>query len=436
MKKTTISLLILFALCGAITAQNDGTALRIHHKGDITHHIMLSDIDSLTISDEERTVSGEGLAVISKDASGRSHLAFMPLSEEAAANSFYEYDCFSANNPGLAFASNVADIVSRGAYIYLACQGSGQDGDSPTIYYLNRETFEVEQLITAPEYEDFEPVCLALPAGNTETTGLFPVLCTNGRTYDFSPWEGVIDRPEKLTYTYSTTCVINTRTNNSYELLFWDKEIGELALIYNGYGPYYCSQTYQTSREQCADGSNYFNGKDLVTMTLIRQTPAQRAAGASRMLAVAKNDVALYKVVLNTQFHVYDAADGTLLLDDGSGWKLCGVGNTSPLEPTTPCIANATYATLLFANANKVMQWHYSVGEMLGKANELLTVGSESAVITSFELSEDHKKTYVAFYEPEQNGMNGSVWVFDTDSGVVLEKYNNVCYRPVKMLFK
>ena len=62
----------------------------------------------------------------------------------------------------------------------------------------------------------------------------------------------------------------------------------------------------------------------------------------------------------------------------------------------------------------------------------LLNVGSDDAVITSFEISADHKNTYVAFYEPNQEGLNGSVWMFDTDNGTVLEKYDNVCYQPVK----
>jgi hypothetical protein len=70
------------------------------------------------------------------------------------------------------------------------------------------------------------------------------------------------------------------------------------------------------------------------------------------------------------------------------------------------------------------------------KADVLLTVGSDNAVITGFELSDDHKKTYVAFYEPNQKGLNGSVWVFDTDKGTVLDKHDNVCYQPVKIMYK
>ena len=97
---------------------------------------------------------------------------------------------------------------------------------------------------------------------------------------------------------------------------------------------------------------------------------------------------------------------------------------------------------MLFAEKNKIRQWKFN--ELLSdnklpninEANILLTVGSESAIITSMELSADHTRTYVAFYEPDQSGLNGSVWVIDTDKGTVLKQYNNVCYQPVKIMYK
>ena len=109
----------------------------------------------------------------------------------------------------------------------------------------------------------------------------------------------------------------------------------------------------------------------------------------------------------------------------------------NPLTVETPCVANKTYYSLLFADGNKVRRWNYNTNvSTLPNAPTLLTVGSDSAVITAFEISSDHMKTYVAFYEPAQEGLNGSVWVFDTDKGTVLEKYDNICYKPVKMFYK
>ena len=98
---------------------------------------------------------------------------------------------------------------------------------------------------------------------------------------------------------------------------------------------------------------------------------------------------------------------------------------------------------MLFPDGNKVMKWYYNKetkddGKIyyLEDAEVLCTIGSNKAVITAFEISDDHKQTYVAFYEPEQEGKNGSVWVINTDTGEVLEKYDNVCYQPVKIIYK
>ena len=124
------------------------------------------------------------------------------------------------------------------------------------------------------------------------------------------------------------------------------------------------------------------------------------------------------------------------VLDNG-GFTKAAKSSYKLITENTPCIANATYETMLFANGNKVMKWYYlNKSAYLEDAEVLLTVGNDEAIITSFEMSEDHKKTYVAFYEPTQEGKNGSVWVFDTNSGEVLEKYNNVCYQPVKVIYK
>ena len=81
-------------------------------------------------------------------------------------------------------------------------------------------------------------------------------------------------------------------------------------------------------------------------------------------------------------------------------------------------------------------RWNYTTSQLLTAAEELLAVGSDDAIITGFEISDDHLQTYVSFYEPLQDGLNGSVWVFDTDKGTVLKRYDNVCYRPVKMFYK
>ncbi len=378
----------------------------------------------------------EGLTVISKDAEGNSRLSFMLTPTDDSEKKFYDYDCFSMNNSDTRFVTNVVDVVQSSGNLILACQGTGVDGDYPSIYYLNEKTFVVENMVTVAEYSDFKPLRLAIPA--TGSIGVaYPILCENGKVYEFSPTEAAVARPIKLQYTYAPTCVINSRAYSyNYDLLFWDTEIGGLAQIYNGYGPYYCSQTYHLSRELCVGNENFFNGQQLVAMTLVNQTQQQlNAGGRPEALIITKNSMLLNKVVMGTAFFVYNYDEAKNVLDSNGGMSNCGIG-AAPIDVTTPCIANKTFQSLLFAKGNKVMRWNYTSSQKLTAASELLTVGSDKAIITSFEISADHKKTYVAFYEPEQTGLNGSVWVFDTDKGTVLEQYNNVCYEPVKMIYK
>lgn len=379
----------------------------------------------------------EGITVISKDAQGKSHLAFMltPTDPDATAT-FMEGDCFSVNNPEILFASNPTDMVQSSGNLIISCMGkdNASSTDVPSIYYLNEKTFVVENVITAPEYADFRPTRLAIPAVGASGVA-YPVLCENGNVYEFSTTEGALAEPVKLQHNYAQSCVINSGRGYYYDLLFWDKDAGALCLIYNGYGPYYCSKKYNATREDCLAGENYFNGRKFLAMTLVRLTDAQKATDYPEAIVLTNAGTLLQKTVLCTSFHVYDSQNATTVLYDNGGTKMCGFG-TSPINENTPCIANKTYYSLLFGQGNKVMRWNYTSSQQITQSDVLLKVGSDQAVITGFEISADHKRTYVAFYEPQQEGLNGSVWVFDTDKGTVLQKYDNVCYQPVKIMYK
>lgn len=379
----------------------------------------------------------EGVTVISKDAEGNSHLAFMLTpTDPNVSPEFVQDDCFRVNNPDVMFASNPTDMVQSSGNLIISCLGSegGDADDVPTIYYLNEKTLVVENTLTAPEYPDFKPTFLAIP--NTGASGVaYPVLCENGNVYEFSTTEGALAEPVKLQYNYAQSCVVRSSKGYNYDLLFWDNEAGALCQIYNGYGPYYCSKKYHATRAECVDADNYFNGRSFINMTLVRQTEEQKTKTNSEAIILTNAGVILQKTVLGTEFFVYDSESATSVLFDNGGTKTCGIG-ASPITASTPCIANRTYYSMLFGKGNKVMRWNYTSSQYITAADELLAVGSDQAVITGFEISADHMETYVAFYEPQQSGLNGSVWVFDTDKGTVLRKYNNVCYQPVKIMYK
>lgn len=377
----------------------------------------------------------EGITIISEDTDGKSRLSFMLASTEDSVG-FIDGDCFSINNQDIAFASHPADMVCSDGSLIIACKGKGEGDDVATIYYLNEKTFVVENMLTVEEYSDFKPTKLGIPSIGFSGVS-YPVLCENGNVYEFSTTEGALTLPVKLTSNYAQSCVVYDKgTGYYYSLIFWDKEVGGLTLLYNGYGPYYCSSTtYLCTKDQCTSSTNYFNGKSFVTMARVNQTTSQASTDTPLVLVITKVGVLYQKTLLNVNFWTYDSESGTNKLNDNGGSKMCGTG-TVDLDDTTPCIANQTYYSFLFANGNKVMRWNYTSSQLLNNADVLQTVGSDDAIITGFELSQDQTRTYVAFYEPNQSGLNGSVWVIDTDKGTILKKYDNICYKPTKIMYK
>ena len=396
----------------------------------------------------------EGITVLSKDAQGNSMLSFMQKTYDGGKNEFFKYDCFAVNNPDYEFAAGAVDMAQcrdfygSGGWVIIACQGGGDDDDLPTIYYLNEKTFEVENSVRVPEYEDFKPVKMGLTSTVYQQTS-YPVLCENGKVYDFSTGEGDIIQPRKLQSTYAQSCVV-TNSSVGYEILLYDKVNKGLSLIYNGYGPYYCSDKkfHLMLDDENYKKYNYFSGCDLVLMTNIRMTKEQiaKAGNRSELLIITSYQAGLFATseVIYSDFWGYNSTETeeekmypmtTQYTHDGD-WD----SERCPLTPETPCIANQTYETLFFADGNKVRVWKYSSSQSgmdgLLNAGVFSEVGSDKAIITAFEMSADHKITYVAFYEPEQEGLNGSVWLFDTDTGKVIEKHDNVCYQPVKMIYK
>lgn len=379
----------------------------------------------------------EGITLLSKDAQGNSMLSFMQKPVEGEEASFTTGDCFAVNNPDMLFAAGAADVVQCSGNLIVACQGGGERGDLPTIYYLNEKTLVVENMFTVPEYDDFKPTILGIPATGYSGTS-YPIICENGKVYEFSTTESAVAKPRKLQSTYAQKCIVNS--GSGYDILLWDQENKALAQIYNGYGPYYCSTEYHLmASDSLFKNKNYFNNRDLVAMAKIEMTQAQKTTAGDRQEFLVISNVANTPItrseVMYTDFWGYDYVEMKPTFTTANTTQ--GALANSPFKVTTPCVANKTFYSLLFADGNKVRRWNYNTNlSGLAAAPTLLTVGSDSAIITAFEISADHLKTYVAFYEPDQEGLNGSVWVFDTDKGTVLEKYDNVCYEPVKMFYK
>lgn len=385
-----------------------------------------------------------GITVLSKDTDNRPHISFLQEAmKEGDVSSFYMENCLEKNNPEQFFASNPSDILHTAGSLIVACQGDDNNtNDEPTIYFLNEKTFVMENMVVGSEYESFKPTKLLIPYYNS--TGIsYPVLSADGKMYSLPTSNAVLQPSTQFTSTYAQTAFVKSVSASSCDIIVWDTDINGLAVLYNGYGPYYCGNKYLLQRDSISTDAYYkqyfANLKGVRTLTCINKTAKQLSQSRCEMIAIVQAPLQLQKAIISTFFwrHIEGSVADYEVLDNGKGFSKAGSRNYALINETTPCIANATYETMLFANGNKVMRWYYlKDNEYLENADVLLTVGSDDAIITSFEISEDHTKTYVAFYEPNQEGKNGSVWVFETNTGKVLEQYENVCYQPVKMIYK
>ena len=380
-----------------------------------------------------------GITVLSRDNDGKSMLSFMqePMTEGDTAK-FTAYDCFTRNNPDEAFAAGAVDVVQSGGRLIIACQGGGERNDDPTIYYLNEKTMVIENMFTVPEYDDFKPTILGVPSVSP-IGSIYPIICENGKVYDFSVTEGVVSEPLKHKYSYAQSCIVDVN-GGYYDILLFDNDNKGMSLIYNGYGPYYCGEPYSLLLSDSLYATkNHFANRELITMVKVRMTAEQKSVtGHQEFLAMTKlagtPGISTRTEVLYTDFWGYDYVNQASVFHVANQQLTTMMNN--PIKISTPCIANKTYYTMFFADGNKVRRWNYTSSQMITQADVLQTVGSSKAVITGLEMSADHTLTYVAFYEPEQSGLNGSVWVIDTDKGDILKKYDNVCYKPVKIMYK
>ncbi len=382
----------------------------------------------------------EGITVISNDADGNSMLSFMLKQRvEGVEDHFTSGDCFVLNNPEYPFTRNVMDVVQCDGSLILACQGDPSIGQAPAIYYLNDKTLVVENMLVVNDLEDFRPYRILLPSHGTAGT-IYPILCENGKVYELSPTEGAVGNPVKFKSEYSLCGFIYDSGAVAYNNVYlWDKKFGDVCMMYNGYGPYYCSKTYLFTPSVVSEGdaqaSNYFKGYDPVFMFLPR-TVGKAGAFSDKIVVVTSTQQGMMyqKTIMDRDFWYYNEETMQNELGTYGGTVLAGF--SCRLTERTPHVATELYNYLLYGDGNKVARWIYTQSQMLDNVKICATVGSDRAVITAMELSEDHSETFVAFYEPDEEGLNGHVWVLNTEDGALLRRYDNVCYRPSRIIYK
>lgn len=386
----------------------------------------------------------EGVLIVSNDPSGNSHVAFMLSRTDGEPDSFYDYDIFSINNPNENFAPNVSDAVVSSGSLILACKGDGTI--PPTIYYLQEKTMDIENMVSFPEYPTFSPVRL-LVTKISASGASYPVVSEDGKIYDFASTEGVVVESNKFKWTYDPRLseFYDTETGTGYNIFLWDTENNIPSTMFNGYGGYFCVKDYDLKENQAAINSstNIFDGESPLAMFIPRYTSRDLLRETPLVYFITASNGEVHRTSMDKGVWTYDYSTGLTTM--GTREIKGAIGNESdcPLKPGVPMIASSTNKRLFFASGNTIYQWYYPQGG-LSTATVFATIGNENTVIKSFDLSADQSKLYVAAADAGASGLNGSCYIAEIKqmSGTEtvyagdIAEYRNVCYDPVKILYK
>lgn len=385
----------------------------------------------------------EGILIISNGEQGESMISFMrkePDSGELI--SFVEEDCFSLNNPDTHFSAYVSDVTQSNGAVILACKGDDTAHNPSMIYYINDKTFEVENIVNTSEYPDFKPIKMHICSKGIGGTS-YPILTENGEVYEFASTEGtVIKSASKLPYVYhKSTVFYDSGTGYLYSIIFWDIEKEIPLQIMTGYGPYYCINEYTEAknRDNVNAQSNIFVGQNLVKMFQPKLSKAQMLTQSPELVIIStsKNTGMLHRTIMPVDFWTTNKNDYTVSLIINEKLKIIGFGGVSLLKEDSPVVASNQHKAAYIGDTNKLYRWYYASSNMLTAGDKpFATIGSNSSIITSVELSDNQKEVYVTAYDPAQQGKNGSFYIVDSETGEILKEYLNIAYKPIKVIYK
>ncbi len=123
----------------------------------------------------------EGITVLSESGDGTGMLSFMRQMADGTMGNF-ETHCLTMNNREV-FPKSPTDMAKRLSQLFISYK------NDPSVYVVNAKTFELENIVKAPEFSDFLPVVMMLPDNEARTA---VAISENGKVYNLASMEGLI----------------------------------------------------------------------------------------------------------------------------------------------------------------------------------------------------------------------------------------------------
>ena len=336
------------------------------------------------------TEFSEGITILSRDDAGKGRLSFMKTltKEEISGGKVptFRTDIMEIANPGMEL-ENVTDMIQQGGRLMVSSGSNGR------IYNMDSRSFDIE---TATSFGG------KFPGANIQQ---FVAISAYSNMHVLSE--------NKRAYVYETD-VDELLVLDAFDGLEVDAGVSHSKPVFINYGT---STMYAPSTSSGAVNSGtIFTNYDIVNACFI-----------NTYLYVFSTDK-------NDPLHIY-------IPRTSASFAKPTAANTVDYQSSQPIgmdrnsmtVGTKVYNCIYYTYNNEIYRW--DPGRQLPTTPSItVPTGME---ITTIAVDPDQKLLYVGLYESgSTKELKGCLYIYDADSGELLETYDNIADRPVRVIYK
>ena len=336
------------------------------------------------------TEFSEGITILSRDDAGKGRLSFMKTltKEEISGGKVptFRTDIMEIANPGMEL-ENVTDMIQQGGRLMVSSGSNGR------IYNMDSRSFDIE---TATSFAG------KFPGANIQQ---FVAISAYSNMHVLSE--------NKRAYVYETD-VDELLVLDAFDGLEVDAGVSHSKPVFINYGT---STMYAPSTSSGAVNSGtIFTNYDIVNTCFI-----------NTYLYVFSTDK-------NDPLHIY-------IPRTSASFAKPTAANTVDYQSSRPIgmdrnsmtVGTKVYNCIYYTYNNEIYRW--DPGRQLPTTPSItVPTGME---ITTIAVDPDQKLLYVGLYESASTKeLKGCLYIYDADSGELLETYDNIADRPLRVIYK
>ena len=363
----------------------------------------------------------EGFTILGRRPDGLASISFMktltPEEIEAGMKPSFVQNAFAYANEGKELYADPVDIDKVGKYLYIL------HGESQKMIQIDAKTFKEVYEYDFKYYQlDFLPGRLMAYDGKYSTE--FEVVSRNGgvamvqtQQQAIFPFPGL---PKETVYTDAydrpswTSSMTRVFISKDRDAVCWNGA--------NGYDPFF-------SYQNCF---NYFKNRHVINLFQDQGDDVyiiNRDGGQTKITGV------------KGMMYNFTAGGGLWVLFERPV-------RDGIITEDSQILPNDYYTCAFVSNGNKIYKWFYSQLDIDATPFITLPEGEEVRCLNHYQcyrsVSDEEyqdysrqKQFYVSTYNPNREGeYKGSLYIYDADTGELVNKYEGISYEPVSMFYK